>query len=286
MKVVEKNDGEMEYGKDGEKKEGGGFLMRKGQLCKMKKSVDSDDDDDAPTGLTEDDLQKGLDALDAYVEGTDDESRKDTLLKKALDNELDGEEQAELFNLMGGVAEGEGDAGDDLEKSSRSITDSATVADAFEVSDFLKDLTEGLVKSIDQLESRIEAMDRRNQDFGLLLVKSMSLTGRATKAMSQRLGVIASQPARGPKSRLTGAQPLNKSIGGDDGDGGGGDGDQLQSRQVFQALDSMMQKSMAEDRQGVSLSGHDLALATSKFEHQRTIAPELLAEVRAELGLK
>ncbi len=281
MKVVEKNDGEMEYGKDGKEKEGGGFLMRKGKLYKMKKSVDSDDDDDEPTGLTEDDLQKGLDALDAYVEGTDDESRKDTLLKKALDSELDGEEQAELFNLMGGVAEGDGD-GDVVEPISKSITDSATVADAFEVSDFLRDLTEGLVKSMDKLESRIEKMDRREQEFNLLLAKSLSVNGRATKAMSQRLGVIASQPARGPKSKLTGAEPLNKSIG--DGGGGEGEGDQLQSGQVFQALDSMMQKSMADGRQGVSHSGHDLALATSKFEHERTIAPALLAEVKKELG--
>lgn len=283
MKMVEKKDGEKEYGEDGKEKDGGGFLMRKGKLYKMTKSLDSDDDDDTPTGLTEDDLQKGLDALDAYVEGTDDESRKENLLKKALDSELDGDEQAELFNLMGGADDGDGDVEDPISKS---ITDSGTVADAFEVSDFLRDLTDGLIKSIDKLEARISQMDRRNQEFDILLAKSLSMTGKATKAMSTRLGVIAAQPARGPKSKLTGAEPLHKGIGGGGDGGDGGDGDALNSGQVFQALDSMMQKSMAEGRQGASKSGHDLALATSKFEHLRSLAPALLEEVKAELGLQ
>ena len=112
------------------------------------------------------------------------------------------------------------------------------------------------------------------------LTADVPLSYVPTKGMAQRLGIIASQPARGPKSRLTGAEALEKSVGG--GDGGES---MLKSAQVFQALDAMMQKSMAEGRQGASLSGHDLAFATSKFEHERTLHPALLAEVKSELGL-
>ena len=104
----------------------------------------------------------------------------------------------------------------------------------------------------------------------------MSGVGKLVKSMSERLGVIEAQPARGPKSK--GVQPgqvLEKGFGGQPPAG-----DQLSQSQVLDGLEQLMQKSMEEGRGGFTEGGENITLATAKFESSRQITPGLLAEIR------
>ena len=88
----DKGNDEKEYDDAGKETKGGGYRMEKGKLCKMKKSQD----------LSGDDLQKSLDKLTDFVEANDSVSRKDTLLAKAVKEDLEKSERDELHTLLGG----------------------------------------------------------------------------------------------------------------------------------------------------------------------------------------
>ena len=66
------------------------------------------DTQEVNTGLTEEDLVKGLNRLDEFVASNDAGSRKEHLLQKALTEELEEDERGELFQLMGGAEAPEG----------------------------------------------------------------------------------------------------------------------------------------------------------------------------------
>lgn len=228
------------------------------------------------TPVTEEDFQKSLDRLEAEAAVGNQESRKTELLAKAQGAELEPAERDELFGILGG--------GDTAAKSlgaevTGGLQTNEVLQKAYDVSDFLAEHNLELTKSLDSLSQNIEASDTRQHEFNLVLAKAMVDTGKLIKAMSERLGVIASQPARPPKAK--GAQPLNKSmIGGSEPPAG----EQLNKAQIQDALDALMEKSVTAGDQGMSGKGMDIAVETAKFEMSSKLSPTMFEEVQAHIG--
>lgn len=266
---------------------------------KLKKTMpmpnprDKDGDDNEDTGdedegtkksqdLSADDLQKGIARLDDFITRGDAPSRKQQLLHKAMEEELSKSETEELYGLMGGSA----DASKKTETNSlgetltKSLTSDETINDVVEVSDYLEAQHSALVKSLSDLGDHVESMDSRQNEFNLLLARTVSDTAKLVKSMSEQMGVIVAQPARAPKARLSNAAPqaLQKSFAGAEGS------TQLSKRQVLDGLDTLMEKSMASGQKGVAACGEDLAKSIAKFEMTNAISPRLLAEVRSVIG--
>lgn len=224
--------------------------------------------------ISEDDLQKSLDKLGALATAGIPASRKDSLLKKAQTDELSKSEKSELFKLLGGEAsEPETPA---LSKSiQETFTENEVLQKATDVSDYLDENQKALVKSLSILSDRIEAGDVRQHEFNLVLAKAVSGVGKLVKGMSERLGVIESQPTRAPKSRgIQASQVLHKGFGGNSPAE-----DALSHAQILDGLDGLMQKSMAEGKSGMSEGGENILTATAKFEQTRQITPGLLQEI-------
>ncbi len=235
------------------------------------------------TGLTEEDLVKGLDRLDEFVSSNDAGTRKEELLTKAMSEELDETERGELFQLMGGAEAGEESRSDEIVKS---MSDNENMQKAFEVSDFLREQHEELTKSLSTLADYQESSEARQHEFNLALARTVSDTGKLVKAMSERLGVIARQPSREPKSiRTPKDQVLHKSF--EDGQGGepAGDSPQNLSRgSILKGLEGMMVKSMGAGRDGLSDCGEDISLSVATFEQTSQISKPMLEEVRQHMS--
>jgi hypothetical protein len=231
---------------------------------KAKKSVD----------LSQDDLQKSLDQLESLADDTG-ESRKQSLLSKAQDEDLSKSEQEELFNLLGGEGDDlDTDLGEDLTKG---FEENETLQQALDVSDYLQEQHTEMVKSLQGLADELVKSDNRQHEFNLVLAKALSQVGRHVESMADRLGVLEGQPARKPKSM--GAGPLNKSFAGQPAAEDG-----LSKSQVLDAMDAMMEKSMAAGQNGIAAHGEDMAVAISKYEQFNTISQGMLQAVREHLG--
>jgi len=254
-----------EYDKDGNEKEGGGYMMKGGKLCKMEKSVD----------LSGEDLEKSLDKLGEFANSEDADTRKSTLLKKAMEGDLEKSEREELFGLMGGTPEGD-DEPTHAETITKSMDENETLQKALDVSDYLREQHDELQKSLGQLASFQEQSDSRQHEFNLILAKAVSDTGTLVKAMSEKLGVIAAQPARAPKSKLSPAQPLEKSFGGQ-----APDGEQLTKSMVLDALDAMHQESLEKGMDGRTANGEPILHAIAKYENSNMLSKSMLKEVQA-----
>jgi hypothetical protein len=254
----EKEGGEAEGGEGGEEEGEGEEKEEKA----YRKSHDA--------GVTVDDLRKGLDRLDAYAQ-TSPATRKETLLSKAQSEELSKSETEELFRLLGNQEDGSSQLASQLTKG---LTQNAKMQEAFDVSDFLAEQTGQLVKSLGDLGAQVEQSGARQHEFNVVLAKAVADTARLAAAMSERLGVIESQPARQPKSRLSGAQALNKSFGAQPG------GEPLGRGQMLKALEGMMDLSKSEGRPGVLRCGQPIDLAVAELESAGTANPSVQAEVR------
>lgn len=269
-----------EYDNKGEVQKGGGYYMKKGKLCKMEMEDDKegkekydgdkkdDDDMDKSEGVTEDDLQKSLDMLDAFAKSEDSVSRKEELLSKAGEGNLTDEERDELFKALGG--EDTAAAADDAEPISKSMTENQTIQDALDVSDYLAEQHTELVKSLDVVGEEIRKSDNRRHEFNLILAKAVSDIGNLVKAVSERIGVIETQPARAPKS--TGVAPLQKSFAGKP------EGEQLTKSEILGAMEAM---NMAALKKGeTKIAGEDMLHSIAKFEQTNFISPKMMDAVK------
>jgi len=226
--------------------------------------------------VTEEDFQKSLDRLEAEAAAGNQESRKAELLTKAQGGDIEPAERDELFAIMGGGEPAAKSLGAEV---TGGLNTNETLQKSYDVSDFLAEHNLELTKSLDALSQNIEADSTRQHEFNLVLAKAMVDSGKLIKAMSERLGVIASQPARPPKA--AGAQPLNKSM------LGGSEppvGEQLNKSQIQDALDDLMEKSVADGDQGMSGRGMDIAVETAKFEMTSKMSPTMFEEVKAHIG--
>lgn len=259
---------EKEYDKDGKEMEGGGYMKKAdGSLCKMEKSQKD---------LSADDLEKSLDKLSEFAQSNDGESRKNSLLQKAMEGELEKSEREELFGLMGGATTEETPESHS-ETIAKSMNENETLQKALDVSDYLREQHDELCKSLGHLAEYQEQSEARQHEFNLILAKAVSDTGQLVKAMSTKLGVIASQPVRGPKSKMgPQAQPLQKSFGGQPPEG-----EQLSKSLVLDALDEMHQESLEKGMDGRTVRGESILNAIAKYENTNMLSKSMLAEVQA-----
>jgi len=224
------------------------------EKCGWKKSED----------LTEDDLQKSLDALEEFNKSEDTESRKDALLKKAQVSELEKSEQDELYELLGGgEPKDELTLSDEIEKS---MEDNEDLQKALDVSDYLRENTEEMVKSMKLIADRQDSSDTRQHAYNLILAKAVAKIGELTKSMADKLEIVGNQPSRGPKSKGV-AAPLEKSFGGDRPQG-----ESLSKAQVLDIMEDMIVKS-ANSGGGGAVEGIDMVNAASQYEQMNTMSP-------------
>jgi len=228
--------------------------------------------------LSEDDLAKSLAQLEALAEEGDSDSRKDKLLAKAQSGEdLSKSEADELYQLLGGESGSEETSlGDEIAKG---FSDNETVQQALDVSEYLQENHTELTKSLDKLADAIEKSGNAQHGFNLILAKAVAETGRGVVAIQERLGLIERQPARKPKAVRSPAQAMEKGFGGREPNG-----EQLSKSDVLDALEEMLQKSVADGRGGATEDGIDLGVASSKFEQFGQISPTLLNKVRTHIA--
>lgn len=254
---------------------------KKGKNPEDMDEVETDEDEDEDMGksdLSTDDLEKAMAELEEQA-GQSPQSRRDELLEKASEGELEKSEREELYELLGGDEPAGRPLSDDVTKGFR---DNEDLVKGIEVSDFLRENTDELVKSLGHLSDTIESQDKRQHNFNMSLSKAMVTVGRLTAELARVVKTIGDQPARGPKSVRNPAQakPLAKSFGGETET----DGPRLTRTLVMDALEGMLQKSMNEGRGGRSRTGKDIGLAITQFEGSNEIAPSLLREVQAEIA--
>lgn len=231
--------------------------------------------------LTQDDLEKSLNKLEAYVADGDKPTRKAQLLEKAQSGELAKSERDELFQILGGgtpAAEGLG------AKLVKGLEDNETLAKALDVSDYLQEQHTELCKSLDALGEHIEKSDSRQHEFNLVLAKAVADIGGLAKAMSERLEVIEGQPVRGPKSRgVSAAAPLEKSFGGQKP---GAAGEEFSKSQILDGMQDLLEKSVDSGQGGAVPGIGDMGVAISKFEQFNTMHPQAFQLVREHLNSK
>lgn len=258
-----------EYDENGNEKKGGGYYKKAGKLCKMAKS-----------GVTEDDLQKSLDRLADFADAGDQENRREVLLNKALAEDITAEENAELISIMGGV--------EPVEKS-ESLADQVTeplggdeLQKSLDVSDYLAQNHEAMVKSLGLIADAVERTDNRQHEFGMLLSKAVRAIGQAVQANRETLDALVNQSA-GPKSQFrpgqSGVKPLEKSFGGQPPAE-----EQLTKAQVFDVLESLMRKSVSNGMGGRLPTGEDLNVEITKFESTGSLSPNALRAVKESVG--
>lgn len=226
--------------------------------------------------LSGEDLEKSLGRLGEFAQTNDAESRKSALLQKAMEGDLEKSERDELFGLMGGQGDEPGVTHADT--ITKSMEENDTLQKALDVSDYLREQHEELCKSLTQLAEYQEQAESRQHEFNLILAKAISDTGTLVKAMSERLGVIAQQPARAPKSKLgpQQAQPLQKSFAGQ-----APEGEQLSKSMVLDTLDAMHVESMEKGMDGRTARGESILNAIAKYENSNMLSKSMLAEVQA-----
>lgn len=236
-------------------------------------------------GVTAEDLQKSLDKLEDYTTSDDPVARKEALLAKAKEGDLEKAERDELFEILGGDAPATDDpaattVGEDLVKS-MTDGDNAGLQEALDVSPYLREQHDALVKSLETVGNYIEKSDKRQHEHSLMQSRALVEMGHLVKGMSERLGVIEAQPIRGPKSRgVTPEQTLAKSFAGD-GEGGK---EELTKSEISDALDGLMGESMNGGRNGLTKSGEDILLEISKFEQTSKISPTMFSEIEKFIG--
>lgn len=157
--------------------------------CGTKKSVE----------ITEDDLMKSVEQLEAFAKADDPISRKNELLEKAQKEDLTDSEKDELFKALGKEEE------EVVEEESvtKSFEDNEDMQKSLDVSDYLSDLHTGLVKALGTFEAKQTASDSRQHEFNILLAKSVAQVGKLMKSLNDRMEGIESQPISKPRSTAT-----------------------------------------------------------------------------------
>ena len=236
---------------------------------KAKKSKTRKSDD-----LTADDLEKSLARLVSLAGSGDAVSRKAFLLEKAQGASLTKSEQAELFNILGGGhEEAEESLGDRVTKGMR---DNDQIKKALDVSEYLDEQHREALGAFTALSDHIEKSDSRQHEFNLVLARAVAETGKLIKAVSERLGVISDQPARGPKSM--GLRALEKGFGGQ-----APAGQQLSKSMVQDELEKMIRESVDRGMNGATENGIDLVNEASKYEQTNKLHPAIAAEVATRI---
>lgn len=254
-KLKKQEEEEMDYEEEEEEEE------EKGMGYKAKKSEE----------LSEDDLEKSIEKLEELAE-SEPASRKEILLSKAQEGELEKSEREELYSLLGGEPERpESTLAEDIAKG---MVENEDLQKALDVSDYLQANQDELQKSLSLLADHIEKSDKRQHDFNLLLSKSVALIGRQVMGLAEQFNTYGEQPARAPKSR--GVQSLEKGFAGQ-----APQGEQLAKSEIMNTMMAMAEDCSRHGRGTALEDGTDLAMAITKYEQTNAISPDLLSKVKA-----
>jgi len=225
------------------------------------------------TAVNQDDLEKSIAKLEEFTQTGDQVSRKEALLAKAQSGDLSAEERDELFKALGGQTEEAPKA----EPISKGLQGNETLQKALDVSDYLSEQHSELCKSLDLVGEVIEKSDKRQHEFNLVLAKTVVDTGNLVKSIAEKLNIIASQPARAPKS--LGAQPMEKSFAGTPPSDM-----QLNQTQILDGMDMLMEKSMSTGQNGLTEDGEDILKSISKYEQTHQITRSMLERVKGVIA--
>jgi hypothetical protein len=242
------------------------------------------DDDAGKADVTVPDLLKALadyDATEQALAKAGGGASRESYLKARLDaTTITKSERVELGRLWAGD-----DGGEPVRKS---LTEAVTDADEgakemVDASPFLKGLVDGIDGRIEDVTSTVVQDGRATRELlkaqgGLIkgLVQHVAMQDGVIKALSEKLGVVAKQPA------------VRKSVGSDPRDvreprGGGGDpAGKLTKGQVDRALMDLVK---AADAVGDTTAVDRLVNATARFETDGHIAPNIYAAVKQHLGV-
>ena len=239
-----------------------------------------EEEEESEKSITPGDLQKSLDRLTAMAEAGDGPSRKDNLLAKANDDTLSKSEREELFELLGGAAPTVDEPGENIVKS---MTSNDTLQKALDVSEYLQEQHSEMVKSLRNVGEEIQKSDNRRHEFSLVTAKALCDIGQMVKSMYEQINTIGGQAARPPKSLgvVKAGQVLQKSFA-----GRAAESDDLSKSQVLDALDGLMEESMAKGGSGTLDSGEDIALAVSKYEQTHMISKSKLGAAKSFIQKK
>lgn len=228
--------------------------------------------------LTEADLQKGLDALKTAASANNPTARRAELFQKAQSGEISDDERDELVKSLNGSAL--------ADKATAGLRDNGTIQKSIDVSDFLKESTEGTVEGLRVLAEHIQKSQGDDHAFRVALattitdlVGTVQAQGQLIKSMGEKMGIALAQPARGPKSQgVARAQPMQKSFAGQGAAQGSAvqnDGTELTKSQTLDVLEEMNKS------QALAPCGENLTHAITKYESTNQISPALLKDVAA-----
>jgi hypothetical protein len=174
--------------------------------CGTKKSQD----------LTEDDLSKAINVLNGFVTSADPISRKKALLNKAMTDDLSSDELDELVKSLDSSNTNDvTTVDDDFTSSISDSLETDTMQKALDVSDYLKELHDGLVKSLNSLENEFNGNASKQHTFNITLAKGIVSVGKGLVEMRDSISDLkksidsfGNEPVRKPTS----VQPLNKAF--------------------------------------------------------------------------
>lgn len=235
--------------------------------------------------LTETDLAKGLDALQAVANQNNVVARRTELLNKANDGSASTEEREELIKSL---------SGNDLQERVTTGMRSEPIAKSIDVSDFLKDITAGVVQGLEVLAEQIQKSQVDESGFRVALATTLAAfhdvaktqgeliksQGELLKSLTGQADANANQAARQPKSRGLGApaatQAISKSFGGAAGTPvvNGREPMQLTDNQIYDAIEGIQKGGT------MHINGEDLTKAVIKFESLRQMTPAVMAAVQ------
>ncbi len=247
--------------------------MDKGQDAAAKSETEVD--------LTEEQLVKSLENLDAIAEEAP-AARKDVLLVKAQSEELSDDEKIELFKALGGEVAGEDEPGL-VEEVNKSLDpdENPDLAGTLDVTGYLAQLHKGFQDSVAFLADSLEKSETAQNEKFLVLCKGLSdvgkialYQGKVIKSLQGKIDTLGGQPARAPKARLGPGDALNKSFAGS-GDGG----EDISKADIQNTLDAMHEASLQKGNKGFSACGEDINMAITKFENGSQISPALWQEM-------
>lgn len=232
-----------------------------------KRKDEEEEEGEEKSLLTEDELKKSLDALESIANDQGQGTRKQALLKKALESQLSTEENTELMGLMGQKETS-------LAKSASEDLDDDDIRKAIDVSPYLEKMHSGLEKSLEKLSTYIEKDSIRQHEFNVVMAKAVVTSGKLNLELKKALDEVLSRPVAPPKAAgLAGAKPLVKSF------GGTAQTDQLSKSQVMFALRGMQEEAM---QKGDSVRSSAINHQIIKYENtpQVPLDPQLEAEIR------
>lgn len=230
------------------------------------------------TELSKAALEKGLKQLEDAARAPT--QRAEELFGKSKEGTITPEERDELVKslttgLGARATEGLRNGSEEMNKS-------------INVSGYLKEQHEGLIHALDTLGSHIQKSEAQDLEYRVALANT--LLGSAAllksqdarldaqeallKSITEKMGIIAAQPARGPKSAAgataaaAGTEPLNKSFAGQPG------GSEMSKSDILNSMSDMIHKGMEQ------VAGENLMLSATKFESLNQISPDMLVQVK------